>query len=148
MGCAPLCKCTSPDTPIATPTGERAMASLRVGDLVYSVDAGAIRAVPIARINRISVSHHEVVRVRLANGNVLEISGTHPTADGRKFDSLRPGDDLGHVGIVSVERAPYSHAFTYDILPSSSTGSYFAGGALVGSTLAPSIFAAESSGCN
>lgn len=136
MGCAPLCKCTSPDTPIATPTGERAMASLRVGDLVYSVDAGGIRAVPIARINRISVSHHEVVRVKLANGTVLEISGTHPTADGRDFNALRAGDELGHVAIVGVERAPYSYPFTYDILPSSSTGTYFAGGALIGSTLA------------
>jgi hypothetical protein len=112
------------------------MASLRVGDLVYSVDAGAIRAVPIARINRISVSHHEIVRVKLASGVVLEVSGTHPTADGRNFNALRPGDDLGHVAIVSIERAPYSYPFTYDILPSSSTGTYFAGGALIGSTLA------------
>lgn len=30
----------------------------------------------------------------------------------------------------------YRHAFTYDILPASDTGAYFAGGALVGSTLA------------
>ena len=112
------------------------MASLRVGDLVYSVDRGAIRAVPVARINRISVTHHEVVRVKLANGVVLEISGTHPTADGRNFNALRAGDDLGQVAIVSVERAPYAYPFTYDILPSSSTGTYFAGGALIGSTLA------------
>lgn len=112
------------------------MGSLRVGELVYSVDAGAIRAVPIARINRISVSHHEVVRVKLANGAVLEISGTHPTADGRDFNGLRAGDDLGQVAIVSIERVPYPHPLTYDILPSSSSGSYFAGGALIGSTLA------------
>jgi hypothetical protein len=109
---------------------------LRVGDLVYSVDAGAIRAVPIARINRISVSHHEVVRVKLATGAVLEISGTHPTADGRNFYGLRAGDQLDHVAILSAERVPYSYPFTYDILPSSSTGTYFAGGALIGSTLA------------
>src|SRR4051812_37595612 len=35
--CSELCDCASPDTPIATPTGERAIASLRTGDLVYSV---------------------------------------------------------------------------------------------------------------
>lgn len=137
MGCAPLCKCTSPDTPVATPNGDRAMASLKVGDLVYSVDEGAIRAVPIVRINRISVSHHEVVRVKLASGALLEISGTHPTADGRNFDGLQPGDELDHLAILSVERVPYAYPFTYDILPSSSTGTYFAGGALIGSTLAP-----------
>ena len=138
MGCAPLCKCTSPDTPIATPTGDRAMATLRVGDLVYSVDEGAIRAVPVVRTNRISVVHHEVVRVKLANGAVLEISGTHPTADGRTFDSLRPGGVLDHVPILSAERIPYPFPFTYDILPGSSSGTYFAGGALIGSTLAAS----------
>ncbi len=113
------------------------MATLKVGDLVYSVDDGAIRAVPITRINRISVTHHEVVRVTLANGAVLEISGTHPTADGRSFDNLRPGDELDHVPILSTQRIPYPFPFTYDILPSSSTATYFAGGALIGSTLAP-----------
>jgi hypothetical protein len=137
MGCAPLCKCTSPDTPIATPTGDRAIASLRVGDLVYSVDDGGVRAVPIARVNRIPVARHEIVRVTLANAAVLEISGTHPTADGRNFYSLHAGDELGHVAVISAERLPYPHPFTYDILPSSSTGTYFAGGALIGSTLAP-----------
>jgi hypothetical protein len=138
MGCAPLCKCTSPDTPIATPTGDRAIASLRVGDLVYSVDDGAIRAVPIARTNRITVSHHEVMRVTLGNGAVLEVSGTHPTADGRSFYGLRAGDELAHVAVLSADRVPYRHPFTYDILPSSSTGTYFAGGALIGSPLAAS----------
>jgi hypothetical protein len=30
---------------------------------------------------------------------------------------------------------PYEHPFTYDILPASSTGTYIAGGKLIGSTL-------------
>jgi hypothetical protein len=30
---------------------------------------------------------------------------------------------------------PYEHAFTYDILPASETGTYYAAGALIGSTL-------------
>jgi hypothetical protein len=42
--------CAAPDTPIATPQGERSIAELRVGDLVYSVDNDAIVAVPIARV--------------------------------------------------------------------------------------------------
>ena len=140
MGCAPLCKCTSPDTPIATPSGERSIAELRPGDLVYSVDHNAIRAVPIARTNRIAVSGHEVVRVRFATGAVLEVSGTHPTADGRRFYDLEAGDELDHISVVAVERIPYSFPYTYDILPASSTGAYFAGGALIGSTLAPSSY--------
>ena len=39
--------------------------------------------------------------------------------------------------IVGVTRVPYTHAFTYDVLPRSSTGAYFAAGALIGSTLTP-----------
>ena len=38
------------------------------------------------------------------------------------------------------EVVPYAHDFTYDILPASDSGTYFAGGALVGSTLgAPNL---------
>jgi hypothetical protein len=136
MGC-PLCVCASPDTPIATPSGERRIADLGVGDLVYSADDGMLRAVPIAAVHQTPVSDHRVVRVELETGRVLEISPGHPTADGRWFGDLRPGDRLDGVLVVSAELVPYVHAFTYDILPSSDTGTYVAGGALIGSTLSP-----------
>ena len=136
MGCAPLCICASPDTPIATPEGNKPIASLRNGDLVYSVDRGQVTLVPIIRTNRTSVRGHSVVRVVLQGGGILEISARHPTADGRTFGSLEPGDQLDGVGIVSATVVPYSHDATYDILPDSDTGAYFAGGVLVGSTLA------------
>ena len=135
MGCAPLCVCAAPDTPIATPSGERPIASLKVGDLVYSVDGSAVKAVPIVRINHTAVSHHHVMRVTLATGERLEISAAHPTADGHSFGDLRTGSSLDGVSVVSVESEPYPFSATYDILPGSSTGTYFAGGALIGSTL-------------
>jgi hypothetical protein len=135
MGCAPLCKCASPDTPIATPSGERAIASLRVGDLVYSADHDAITVVPILRIERTPAPHHEVVRVRLASGVALEISAGHPTADGRTFGDLRAGGRLDGALIEHVETVPYRYPSTYDILPDSDSGAYFAGGVLIGSTL-------------
>jgi hypothetical protein len=131
-----LCGCASPDTPIATPDGERPIAELRIGDLVYSVDGTAIVAVPIVNINRVSVNEHRVMRVTLDNGSVLEISERHPTADGRTFAALSAGALLDGVKVVSTEIVPYEHAFTHDILPASETGAYFAGGALIGSTLA------------
>ena len=137
MGCAPLCKCASPDTPIATPTGDRAIASLAVGDLVYSTEQSAVVVVPIVRVNRTPVQAHEVVRVLLANGNVLAISAGHPTADGRTFGDLRAGDRLDGIRILSAEVVRYPFTHTYDILPGSSSGAYYAGGALVGSTLSP-----------
>ncbi len=128
--------CASPDTPIETPDGERAIATLRPGDLVYSVDHGAIVAVPILRAESTPVFHHHVVRVVLDSGRVLEISAGHPTADGRRFGSLRAGSALDaqhHVLGASV--VPYAFARTYDILPASDTGTYFAAGAEIGSTL-------------
>jgi hypothetical protein len=137
MGC-PLCVCASPDTMIATPSGEQRIADLAVGDLVYSADEGSLRVVPIAEIHQTPVSDHRVVRVALETGRVLEISPGHPTADGRWFGDLRAGDRLDGVLVLSAELVPYVHGFTYDILPASDTGTYVAGGTLIGSTLAAS----------
>jgi hypothetical protein len=126
--------CAAPDTPIATPFGPRAIASLEVGELVYSVDRGAIAAVPIARTGSTPVVNHQVLR--LGNGSVLEMSPGHPTADGRALSDLERGGALDEQhAVIEVELVPYRHERTYDILPASSTGTYFAAGALVGSTL-------------
>jgi hypothetical protein len=127
--------CASPDTPIATPTGERSIADLRVGDWVYSVEDGATVVVPIVRVGRTPVARHRVVRVALRDGRTLEISAGHPTADGRVFGDLRAGGWLDGHEIVSADLVPYAFPFTYDVLPGSKTGTYFAAGALVGSTL-------------
>lgn len=76
------------------------------------------------------------MRIMLANGAVLEVSPGHPTADGRIFGDLKAGSHLdSQHEIVSAELVPYQHDATYDVLPSSSTGTYFAAGALIGSTL-------------
>jgi hypothetical protein len=135
VGCS-ACKCASPDTPIATPRGDRPIAELAVGDLVYSVDHDAVVAVPIARINRTPVHAHHVVRMAMENGVVLEISAGHPTADGRLLGDVRAGDSVGGFRVLRAESVPYAHPFTYDILPASDTGAYFTGGVLMGSTLA------------
>ncbi|HEX9620495.1 MAG TPA: Hint domain-containing protein [Polyangiaceae bacterium] len=141
--------CNSPDTPIATPAGERSVAELRPGDLVYSIDRGELAIVPIERIGSTGLRNHRVVRAELENGSVLEISPGHPTADGRTFADLVPGGRLDGVRVVAVSRIPYRHDRTYDILPRSDTGTYFAGGVLIGSTLAgaPSFGAGEGARC-
>jgi hypothetical protein len=135
QGCAPLCICASPDTLIATPSGERPIASLRIGDWVYSVDGAAVKAVPLVFVHRTEVTRHHVQRVKLASGATLEISAGHPTADGRTFGDLRAGDALDQTRVVAVDSIEYTHPYTYDILPDSDSGTYFAGGALIGSTL-------------
>ena len=136
VGCAPLCMCAAPDTPIATPDGDRPIAELAIGDLVYSVEDGAIVAVPIVQVHRQPVSDHRVMRLRLDTGVTLQITGGHPTADGRRLEELATGDALGEAAVLDAAEVPYPHAYTHDILPGSTTGAYFAGGALIGSTLA------------
>ena len=132
--CCPIC--AAPDTPVATLHGERPIASLRVGDLVYSVDDGAIRAVPVLRVGHTRVHAHHVMQLVLEDGRRLEVSPGHPTADGRTLGELGPGSLLDEQHrVVEATLVPYRHAATYDILPASSTGTYFAAGALIGSTL-------------
>jgi hypothetical protein len=135
-GTCSACKCASPDTPIATPAGERAIADLGPGDLVYSVDGDAVRAVPIVRINRTPVVNHQVLHVTFAHGRSIDMTAGHPLADGRPLSALRPGSELMGGTVVSVTTVPYAHDATYDILPRSTSGAYFASGVLVGSTLA------------
>ena len=134
VGCK-QCKCNSPDTPIATPFGNRPIASLHEGDLVYSLDHGRVVAVPITRTHSIEAPNHVVVRVTLESGMVLEISAPHPTVDGRTFGELRAGDALDGVRIVEARQVAFRFARTYDILPASDSAAYFAGGVLIGSTL-------------
>ena len=127
--------CASPDTPIATPDGNQPIADLKAGDLVYSADNGALVAVPLLRVTRRPVVNHFVVHLTTQKGVELNISAPHPTADGRTFATLKIGDTLDGDIIVSREVIPYQFAYTYDILPASSTGTYVANGLLIGSTL-------------
>ena len=128
--------CAAPDTPVAAPGGERPIATLRTGDLVYSVDNDAIVVVPILRVASTPVEGHRVMRIELEGGALLEMSPGHPTADGRKFGTLVEGSAVDEQHrVVAAGLVPYEHDRTYDILPGSSTGSYFAAGARVGSTL-------------
>jgi hypothetical protein len=127
--------CASPETPVATPMGERPIADLSPGDLVYSLHEGKVVAVPVLHASRTRVHDHAVVEVSLKSGRVLRISGMHPTADGRLFRELLPTDSLGSEKIVGVATLPYLPQYTYDILPASDSGTYFAAGALIGSTL-------------
>jgi hypothetical protein len=131
----PIDTCTSPDTPIATLGGEQRISRLRSGDTVFSIHRGRLTPVPIKRVSRVRVSGHHIIEVVLATGRVLEISPGHPTADGRTFADLAVGDSLGGLRIISVRRVPFQGTYTHDILPASDTGTYFAGGALIASTL-------------
>jgi hypothetical protein len=144
-GACSACKCASPDTLIATPHGERRIADLRTGDLVYSVEGEAIRAVPIVRVNRTPVVGHHVLHVTFENGRFIEMTAGHPLADGRPLSELSAGSRLMGGAVASITSVAYTHDATYDILPDSTSGAYFASGVLIGSTLAGSAQRARGS---
>lgn len=129
--------CLARATAIATPSGERAVEDLRVGDIVWTLGAdGARLAAPLVAIGRTPVAAtHQVVRLRLADGRGVLVSPGHPTADGQVVGALRAGDRVDGSVVVSAERVAYGGGFTFDIRPAGATGAYWADGVLLGSTL-------------
>ena len=96
--------------------------------------------VPIKHVHRTHVApSHQVVELRLAHGVVLHVTPNHPTADGRTFGDLAAGDSLDGVKVIASRVIPFGQAFTYDILPDSDSGTYVAGGVLIGSALAAPV---------
>lgn len=129
--------CLALGTRIATPGGDVAVQDLRVGHLVWTIDAmGARSAAPLVAVGSTPVpATHEVVRLALQDGRVVYVSPGHPTADGRRVGDLAADDTLDGARIASVERLAYTGGMTYDILPAGTTGAYWANGVLLGSTL-------------
>jgi hypothetical protein len=131
-----MCNCAHPGTPIATPSGEVPISELRIGDLVYSIDEHGIVVVPLLQVNRTEVSDHTVLSIHLENGRELLISADHPLGDGRLLSDLDVGETLHGASIASVGEVAYGEPATYDILPATTSGIYFAAGLPIGSTLA------------
>jgi hypothetical protein len=120
---------------IATPNGEIPVSELRPGMLVWTIDAGQRVVAPVAVVGHTPAPFgHRVIRVVLEDGRAVVASPGHPTGDGRRIGDLNPGDLLDGSRIVSVDLAPYA-GDTWDLLPLSSTGEYWADGVLLGSTL-------------
>jgi hypothetical protein len=134
-GTCPIC--LARNTRIATPDGVVRVQDVRAGMAVWSTDRSGhrVRAV-VVRVGRTPVpATHEVVRLVLADGRSVFVSPGHPTPDGAPVGSLRAGDEFEGTTVVSAALVPYAGGFTFDLLPSGPTGTYFANGVLLGSTL-------------
>jgi len=128
--------CLAATARIATPNGEIPVAELHPGMLVWTIDAGHRVAAPISVVGHTRAPFgHRVIRVALADGRAVVASAGHPTADGRRVGDLNPGDLLDGSRVLTTESLPYA-GDTWDLLPLSSTGEYWADGVLLGSTLA------------
>jgi len=137
-GMPPCPICLAAATLIATPNGGVRVTDVRPGMLVWTVGNDGTRVTaPVVQIGSIAVPQgHLMVHVRLADGRELLASPGHRTSDGRPLGSLAAGDALDGSTITTWELVPYAGERTYDILPAGATGSYWANGILLSSTLA------------
>lgn len=129
--------CLAAGTLIDTPRGAVAVENLRSGDTVWTMNEEGDRvAGKIVRFESVRVpATHQVIHIILSDGRELRASPGHPTADGRHFSDVKLNDLIDGSPVVLVEQIPYAGMATYDLLPSGSTGFYWADGILIGSTL-------------
>ncbi len=136
----PICPiCLALGTLIETPTGSVPVEHLRLGDPIWTLSPDG-RRVPgsvIALGSTAAPLTHVVVRLELEDGRTVTASPGHPLADGRPIGELRPGDTVAGSEVVVTVRVPYASTDTFDLVSSGQTGSYFAGGIPLGSTLEP-----------
>ena len=130
-GC-PVPLCLSPDTRIKTPGIQKRIADIMVGDKVIT-ETGEI--VKVKETVQVEAKKHKILKVTFNDTTVLEVSPGHPIGDGEEFNDLRVGSYLDGRMVISIKKVPYNYKYTYDILPDSKSGKYYANGILVGSTL-------------
>ncbi len=128
--------CLSRGSLIATPDGPRAVEDLRIGDPVWTLNLAGVRvAGTVIRAGSVAAPRdHQVVHLVLDDGRELVVSPGHPLVDGRRIGDLRVGDTLDGSRVIGADLRPYAGDRTHDLLPSGSTGAYWAGGILIGST--------------
>jgi hypothetical protein len=130
--------CLARGTLIGTPVGPRRVEDLRPGMPVWTSDAAG-RRLPgfVLAIGSMPVPlTHEVVHLVLSDGRTVDVSPGHPLPDGRRLGTLRVGDLVDGATVVSADLDPYDGGATFDLLPSGPTGTYWANGIHLASTLA------------
>jgi hypothetical protein len=130
--------CLAAATLIATPNGPVRVTDIRTGMLVWTAAAdGTKLAVRVLAIGSLEVpAGHMMVRLVLTDGREVLASPGHPTADGRLLGGLSVGDAIDGSTVKQWELTPYAGDRTYDLLPAGRTGTYWANGIQLSSTLA------------
>ena len=138
-GLPPCPICLARGTRIATPSGEVPVEDISVGMDVWTSDRTGRRMVGsvMAAGSSPVPTTHRVVNLVLDDGRTLDVSPGHPLPDGRRLGDLRPGDVVDGARVVSADLVPYRGGATFDLLSSGRTGTYWANGILLASTLEP-----------
>lgn len=135
---APNCPiCLAAATLISTPNGFVRVTEVTPGMLVWTAGADGERIPePVLEVGSTQVpAGHLMIHLVLADGRELLASPGHRTADGRQLGSLADGDHLDGSTIARWELVAYSGDRTYDLLPAGATGTYWANGIQLSSTL-------------
>jgi len=129
--------CLAKGTLIDTPDGPVPVEQIRKGLAVWSLDESGRRvAVFVAETIATPVPpSFQVVTVILSDGRTVTASWGHPTAENKALGSYPAGDTLDGARVTGVVSAAYDGGATYDILPSGTTGLYWANGVLLASTI-------------
>jgi hypothetical protein len=138
-GHRPMCPiCLSASTLIATPDGPVRVTSVVPGMRVWTRLAdGRREAVRVIEVGSTPVPPtHVMVHLRLADGRELWASPGHRLADGRQLGMLAVGDSVDGSTVTFWMLEPYRAGRTYDLLAAGDTGTYWANGILLASTLA------------
>jgi hypothetical protein len=137
--------CLARDVLIDTPRGQVAVADLKQGMFIWTVNSSGGRQVGmVLKATKTPVpSTHQIVHLLLDDGRALFASPGHPTADGRIIGDLAEGDILDAARVIAAELVSYKDAYTYDILPSGETGAYWVNGILIGSSLAVASYRSQ-----
>jgi hypothetical protein len=81
------------------------------------------------------VKNHQMSHIVLDDGRQVYVSPNHQLADGRPIGSIAVGDIVDSAKVIMAELVPYQGNYTYDILPSGETRTYWANGILLRSSI-------------
>jgi hypothetical protein len=131
--------CLTAGTLIDTPAGQIPVERLVKGMTVWSLDRSGKRiASMITKTAATPVPlPFRAVRIELNDGRSVTASPGHPTAEGRAIVDYQVGDRLDGAQVVKTEFINYESAMTFDFLPDSTTGLYWADKIILESTLKP-----------
>jgi hypothetical protein len=129
--------CLSGDDLIDTPIGAVRVADLKVGMPVWTLDATGLRIPTVVKqtVRRPVLPNASIIHLALSDGREVMVSGPHPLTDGRSIGDLAVGDLLDGARVVKAENIPYDQPAKYDVLPAGETGSYWANGIPMNSTI-------------
>ncbi len=131
-------RCLHPSTLISTPTGYKSIKMLKRNERIWTLDGNGTKVVgKIVTVSKSLTSQtHHLIHLTLADRREMLVSPLHPLSDYEKdIRDLQRMPKYDGARIVSISHYYYPNQYTYDILPSGETGSYWANGILLGSTL-------------